>query len=63
MLLEVLDLGLVRLGFASGLGDLDWGCLLSARIEVISVSSSTSSGSGDVGARDVVVVILGCWCL
>jgi hypothetical protein len=37
------------------------GCLLSARIEVISVSSSTSSGSGDVGARDVVVVILGCW--
>lgn len=36
-------------------------CLLSARIEVISVSSSTSSGSGDVGGRDVVVVILGCW--
>lgn len=28
---------------------------------MISVSSSTSSGSGDVGGPDVVVVILGCW--
>lgn len=33
------------------------GCLLSARIEAISVSSSTSSGSGDVGTRDVILDI------
>lgn len=38
-----------------------WRFWISERIEVISVSSSTSSGSGDVGVRDVVVVILGCW--
>lgn len=59
MFLEVLDFVLVRFGF--GLfwcGGFGLGCLLSARIEVISVSSSTSSGSSGVGARDMVVVIL-----
>ena len=43
-------------------GDGDTGCLLSARMEVISVSNSTSSGSGDVGTRDVILIVgLGSW--